>query len=182
MYVFVCLRWHERVEELPEGKTTFRGPACRYYCYKSDLPHRWEQQIVNTHAHKHTLTDFIDSGKVLLPISAWYSSPATFWSVEELFQCTSPCLSGICVMCLCMHMCAYVWSYLFVCMCVCVLLGLLVSMCAWGHWYGLFTQLRKQIALCLVRDVQCSNRENKMSLNQMHQPAISDTAAIYRAF
>lgn len=50
------------------------------------------------------------------------------------------------------------------------------------HRFDLFAQLGKHIALYLDRDVQCSNRENKSSLNLMRQAAVYGTVAIYRAF
>lgn len=58
---------------------------------------------------------------------------------------------------------------------------LLICMCTRVHWFGLFAQLGKQIALYLDRDVQWSNRENKAGLNQMCQAVVFDNISIYRA-
>lgn len=91
-YVFVCsFVWafvcrHERVGGLPEGKTSFQGLACRYYCYKSDLPHRWEQQIVHTHTHKHTLSQTpLTKGKFYYQ-SLPYTAPLLQFGLCE-FEC-----------------------------------------------------------------------------------------------
>lgn len=80
--------------------------------------------------------------------------------------------------CLCLILFACVHVYV----CVRTLLDLLVV--SYVHMKSLVWPVCpvEKTDCTLERDVQQSSRENKMGLNQMHQPAIFDTVAIYRAF
>lgn len=159
--VWAFLRRHKRVGEFPEGKTSFQGRGCRYYSYKSDLPHRWEQQIVHTPMQRHTLADSIEYEKVLLPISADTAPMLQFRLCESSFR--SFCLVHL-VCALCAYACMCVDGYVVVCpgQCVWTFLGTCVF---YVHWFGLFAQLGKQIVLYLDRDVRCSNSGNCLSFD-----------------
>lgn len=108
-------------------------------------------QRAHTWAQKHNLVGFTDWDKVLLPVAAYFSSPATvldcaklfsvllalfIWFMHDLLACWHVRFY-VCALVVCVHVCSHFSSFVL-----------------FLHQFGLFTQLGKQIACYLDRDVE----------------------------
>lgn len=182
-FVWANLCWHEGV--LPEGKTSFQGLACRYYCYKSDLPHRWVQHIVHTHAHKHTLSQTpLTKGK-------FYYQPLPDTAPLLQFGLNESSSKALRLVYLVRVWCAYACTCVFVpvfCLSVCVCMSicvhmdvLLACMCTHMHWSGLFAQLGTQIALCTIcTEMSSAATQNQTSLSKNASFFVTDAFLMLR--